>query len=72
MSRRLSSRSIAASVVSDINRSLDELVNELSCIGSALSMLLIVVTADVLTIDSHIGGVAGAVRKAVGTRRSFA
>jgi len=33
---------------------------------------LIVVTADVLIIDSHIGGVAGGVRKAVGTRCSFA
>jgi len=44
----------------------------MSCHASeALSGLLIVVTVDVLIIDSHIGGVAGAVRKAVGTRRSF-
>ena len=39
MSRRLSSRSIAARVVSDINRSFDELVNELSCIGSAIGVI---------------------------------
>jgi len=44
----------------------------MSCHASeALSGLLVVVTVDVLIIDSHIGGVAGTVRKAVGTRRSF-
>ena len=34
-------------------QSFDELVNKLSCIGSTLSWPLIVVTADVLIIDSH-------------------
>jgi len=59
-------------VISD--RSFDELVNELSCIGNAIRVLLtplIVMTADVLIIHSHVSGVASAVREAVGTRRSF-
>jgi len=62
MSSVVSSLSTDANVVPTCvksDRSFDELVNELSCIGSTLSGLLIVMTADVLIIDSHVGGVAG-------------
>jgi len=59
---RLTSRSIAPRVVSDINRSFDELVNELSFIGKAITVLssvLIVLATAVLIIDSHVGDVTG-------------
>jgi len=49
--------------ISDL--SFDELVNELSCIGKAISALsgpLIVMTGVVLIIDSHVGD-AAAVRQ---------
>ena len=58
-------------VISD--RSFDELVYELSCIGKAISALsgpLIVMTGVVLIIDSHVGD-AAAVRQVTATRLIF-
>ena len=54
--------------------SFDNLLNWLSCIGKAINALsgpLIVMTADVLTLDSHVGD-AAAVRQATAICRIFA